>query len=259
MLLATLVIGITLTGGCTGEETEAETPNPEPAQIAENISAQEAYALIQENQGNPDFVIIDLRPPEEFAEERIEGAINLDYHDEAFQDEIEELDGNKTYLIYYTCSCGYVGQKTLFTMADLGFREVHNIYDGLDEWKREGFPTIQRTEDQIIGDVTAQEAYALVQQNQDNPDFVIIDLDSAARFARGHIENAINIDYDHSTIRDNLDPLGRDKTYLVYCRCSGRGSAGATADIMAELGFREVYNIYGGLDEWKAEGFPVIQ
>ena len=37
-----------------------------------------------------------------------------------------------------------------------------------------------------------------------------------------------------------LEALDKDKTYLIYCR-TGRRSAGAR-DIMAELGFREVYN-----------------
>ena len=144
-------------------------------------------------------------------------------------------------------------------MEELGFREAYNMTGGIIQWMIEGLPTIKQTTTQTIKDITTQEAFDLVQQNQNNPDFVIIDMDSAARFARAHIENAINIDYSSSTIRDNLDPLDRYKAYLVYCRCSGRGTAGATADIMAELGFMEVYALLDGLAQWNAEGFPITQ
>ena len=256
LLSASLVTGAALMGGCVGKEIETP-PQQTPTQIIEDITPQEAYTLIQENQENPDFVILDVRTPAEFAEGYIEDAINIDSRSETFADELDQLDKSKTYLTY--CRSGRLGEKVLPIMEELGFREVYNMTGGIIQWMIEGLPTIQQTTTQTIKDITAQEAFTLVQQNQNNPDFVIIDLDSSERFARGHIENAINIDYNSKTIRDNLDPLDRNKAYLVYCRCSGRGVAGRTADIMAELDFREVYALLGGLSQWKTEGFPTTQ
>ncbi len=109
----------------------------------ENITPQEAFNLIQENQHNPDFIIIDVRTPEEFAEGHIENAINIDFLSVTFTDEISKLDKNKTYLIYYTCQCGNVSRKVLKVMVELNFREVYNIRDGLDGWKAEGLPTVK--------------------------------------------------------------------------------------------------------------------
>ena len=128
VLSVSLVIGVVLTGGCVQE------------QIIEDITPQEAFTLIQDNQNNPDFVIIDVRTPQEFAEEHIENAINMDYYSETFRDELNNLDKNKTYLVY--CRSGKRSGNALDIMKELNFREAYNI-GGIIEWKAAGLPTIK--------------------------------------------------------------------------------------------------------------------
>ena len=133
-----LVIGVVLTGGCRGNEIE--TPET-PTQIIENITPQEAFTLIQNSQSNPDFVIIDVRTAEEFTDGYIETAVNLDYYAETFRDELNQLDKNKTYLIY--CRSGNRSGKALDIMKQLNFREVYNMSGGIIQWKAEGLPTVK--------------------------------------------------------------------------------------------------------------------
>lgn len=128
-----LMIGVALAGGCT--DTEIETPT----QITENITPQEALALIQDNRDNPDFMVIDVRTPEEFAEEHIENATNLDYYAATFRNELDKLNKNKTYLIY--CRSGTRSGSALDIMTELNFKEVYNIAGGINEWKAQGLPT----------------------------------------------------------------------------------------------------------------------
>ena len=132
LLSPLLVVGVVLMGGCAGGVGT-------PTQIIENITPQEAFNLIQDNENNPDFVIIDVRTPEEFASEHIENAINLDYRSETFRDELNKLDKGKTYLIY--CRSGVRSGNALDVMEELNFREVYNMLDGINGWKAEGFPT----------------------------------------------------------------------------------------------------------------------
>ena len=136
VLTVSLVIGVALTGGCVTDETV--TPET-PTRIIEEITPQEALTLIQDNQNNPDFVIIDVRTPEEFAEGYIENATNIDFYSETFRDELKQLDKNKTYLIY--CRSGGRSGSALDIMAELNFREVYNISGGIIAWKTEGLPT----------------------------------------------------------------------------------------------------------------------
>jgi len=236
---------------------ELPTIQETPSQITKGITPQEAFTLIQENQDNPDFMIIDVQTPEEFVNRHIENAINIDYRSETFQDELNKLDKNKTYLIYYDCACGGIDRKALNMMAELDFSEVYKISGGLDRWEAEGLPTIQETPTQIIEDITPQEAFTLIQENQDNPDFVIIDVRTPEEFAEEHIENAINLDYRSETFQDELNQLDKNITYLIYCR-SGRRSGNAL-DMVAELDFKEVYNMLDGINGWKAEGLPILE
>ena len=131
VLSLSLVIGATLTSGCLRNETAT----------IEDITPQEAFALIQNNQNNPDFVIIDVRTPAEFAGEHIENATNIDFYSEAFRDELNKLDKNKTYLIY--CRSGGRSGSALDIMAELNFKEAYNMLGGINLWKTEGFPTVK--------------------------------------------------------------------------------------------------------------------
>jgi len=130
-LSASLVIGVALTGGCVLDGTAT----------IEDITPQAAFTLIQNNQNNPDFVIIDVRTPEEFSAEHIENATNIDFYSETFRDILNNLDKNKTYLIY--CRSGGRSGSALDIMAELSFEEVDNIVGGINLWKTEGFPIVK--------------------------------------------------------------------------------------------------------------------
>ena len=144
VLPVTMVIGLTVTGGlfssCVNTTTPTTTP-PAETQIAEDITAEEASTLIQANQQNPGFVIIDIRTPEEFATGYLENAVNIDYNSATFSDEIGALDRNQTYLIY--CRSGARSSQALGLMAVLQFAEVYNISGGITAWQAAGLPVVE--------------------------------------------------------------------------------------------------------------------
>jgi rhodanese-related sulfurtransferase len=112
--------------------------------------------------------------------------------------------------------------------------------------------TNEVTGPKIIEAVSAREALTLIQDNQNNPDFVIIDAQATRKFDSGHIANAISIP-NGPDFTDRLDKLDKNKIYLGYCR----EGCGKTSDTMKQLGFREVYEIEGGLQAWISQGFPI--
>lgn len=130
VLLGILVIGVALVGGWIKEKTATQT--------IKDISVKEAYDLMGKNKDNQSFIIIDVRTPQEFASEYIESAVNIDYYSEEFQNELNELDKEKTYLIY--CLSGNRSGRALAIMKELGFREVYNMLGGIIQWKVEGYP-----------------------------------------------------------------------------------------------------------------------
>jgi rhodanese-related sulfurtransferase len=111
---------------------------------------------------------------------------------------------------------------------------------------------------QGIINVEPREAYYLIQNNRNNPNFVIIDTRLSKWMAYGYIEGAINIPLNTSnpaTFESEVDSLDRNKTYLTYCP----DGCGATAQIMNSFGFNKIYDIQGGYKSWVEEGLPIIE
>ena len=120
-----------------------------------------------------------------------------------------------------------------------------------------GFTSQTGSSNQTLEDIGVQEAFELIQSNQGNPDFVIVDIRTPEEFNEGHIENAVNTDFYSETFREELDKFDKSKTYFIYCRSGNR--SGRAMPVMKELGFQEVYNLSAGIKEWIAEGLPVVR
>lgn len=125
-----LLICATSIIGCTSDTTSE--------QIIEKISSQQAFELFEENKNNEDFIIIDVRTPEEFATEHLPGAININFFSPTFRDELNKLGKNKTYLIY--CRSGNRSGQALIIMKELAFNEVYDA-GGISDWVNAGYPT----------------------------------------------------------------------------------------------------------------------
>ena len=110
---------------------------------------------------------------------------------------------------------------------------------------------------QVIADITPQVASVLIEENRDDPDFIIIDVRTPEEFAAGHIENAINIDFRSEGFEDSINKLDKSKAYLVYCRTARRSRS--AVNIMEELDFNEIYHMLGGIVQWEAEGLPIAK
>ena len=86
--------------------------------------------------------------------------------------------------------------------------------------------------------------------------YLLVDVRTAEEFSEGHIKGAINIDYFSATFADGISKVGFEIPVLLYCRSGNR--SGKAMKIMKELGFKEVYNLEGGIKGWISENNPVI-
>ncbi len=107
----------------------------------------------------------------------------------------------------------------------------------------------------VILTVPPTRASILIEERKRDPGFVIIDLRRPDEFATGHIPGAINI--DSRRFGECLPDLDRDGTYVLCCQRGGR-SAGIR-EVMREAGFREVYDVEGGMSAWTAAGLSVTR
>lgn len=104
-----------------------------------NLSPAEARETIGKRAADPGFVLLDVRTAKEFGEERIQGAVMVDYKSPAFRDEIAKLDRGKSYLVY--CRTGHRTEGAAKVMRELGFKNVSVLAGGITKWKEAGFPT----------------------------------------------------------------------------------------------------------------------
>jgi rhodanese-related sulfurtransferase len=118
-------------------------------------------------------------------------------------------------------------------------------------------PATQPAATPVIKTISAQEAPDFIVKNQNNPNFMIIDVRTPGEFADGHIDKAINIDVQSADFESNVGKLSRDKTYLVYCRSGARSTEASTK--MEQMGFKDLYNMSGGISQLIQEGYPVVK
>ena len=142
--LSLLVPGLFFITGCIQTTTQTNS-SPEttikPVSDVPSIDTPEAYALIQKNTGNPDFIILDVRTPDEFNNGHIANAVLIDYYSPEFKSNISKLDKDKQYLVY--CRTDNRSTAAVRLMLDLGFREVQNLIGGIEKWIQDGYPTVK--------------------------------------------------------------------------------------------------------------------
>lgn len=109
--------------------------------LKENVTCKQAMKLIQIHSQDSNFVILDVRTPEEYNNGHIEKALNIDYNSVDFQDKIKELDKKKTYLVY--CRTGGRSAKSIAIMKNLNFNNLYHVYEGIEKWKKKGYKTVK--------------------------------------------------------------------------------------------------------------------
>jgi phage shock protein E len=84
-------------------------------------------------------------------------------------------------------------------------------------------------------------------------EYYLLDVRTVDEFNSGHIEGADNIAVE--VLDQYLSRLPTDRPIVLYCRTDNR--SGQAAQILANAGFTDVYDIDGGIVEWTAQGFPL--
>ena len=95
------------------------------------ISMDEAITMMEEESG---YIILDVRTPEEFADKRIPGAVNIP-NETIAAEEIPELP-DKDQLILVYCRSGNRSKQASEKLAALGYTNVVE-FGGINSWPGE--------------------------------------------------------------------------------------------------------------------------
>lgn len=80
----------------------------------------------------------------------------------------------------------------------------------------------------------------------------LIDVRTPEEYAVDKINNAKNINWNGDSFVSEVEKLDKSKPVFVYCKVGGRSADAAQK--LSKLGFKEIYNLDGGIMKWNAAG-----
>lgn len=83
---------------------------------------------------------------------------------------------------------------------------------------------------------------------------VVLDVRTPEEYAEGHLEGAMNVDWQGDNFEQGVSALDKSKPVFVYCLAGVRSAAAAKH--LRGMGFKEVYDMEGGMLKWRAAGLP---
>ncbi|WP_338731204.1 rhodanese-like domain-containing protein [Mangrovimonas cancribranchiae] len=89
----------------------------------------------------------------------------------------------------------------------------------------------------------------------DMDDVQLVDVRTPEEYNEGYIDHAQNIDYYSDTFEEDILELDKTKPVIVYCKSGGRSAK--CAEKLIKAGFVKVYDLDGGISQWKHEGHQV--
>jgi len=83
----------------------------------------------------------------------------------------------------------------------------------------------------------------------------ILDTREKSEYSVSTIKGAIMVGYDKFDIK-STDTFDKNTTIIVYCTIGARSEQ--IGEKLKKDGFKNVYNLYGGLVYWKNQGYTVV-
>ncbi|NER18198.1 rhodanese-like domain-containing protein [Spongiivirga citrea] len=98
--------------------------------------------------------------------------------------------------------------------------------------------------------------YMTIDSLAKNQDAILLDAREESEFLVSRIENAVYVGYDQFNLRKTKKSLvDKDQKIVVYCSLGVRSEH--IAYKLKKAGYTNVYNLYGGIFEWKNKGNPI--
>jgi rhodanese-related sulfurtransferase len=90
-----------------------------------------------------------------------------------------------------------------------------------------------------------------------NDGAVLVDVRSTNQFKDAHIGGARNVPGDQIAAGAPVLDKFKDRTVIVCCE--NGITSGAAARKLTELGFKQVFNLRGGLSAWRQDNLPTVK
>ena len=89
----------------------------------------------------------------------------------------------------------------------------------------------------------------------ENGEFILLDTRSLEEYEISHLAGARFVDYEEFA-PDMVSDIDKDEPIVVYCSVGYRSEK--IGEKLQELGYTKVYNLYGGIFDWKNKDNTVV-
>ena len=235
VLVAFLAMGLSLTacgnGGSTKTETKQETSaaseGSEKSEETKEEKTDSAKAEVKEMKGDAikkivedkkekeNYLIIDVRSPEEYAKGHINFAINMPL--DTLKDHLSEIEDWKDKNVILYCNSGKMSGEAA---------------EGVKKYSYDL---------KTFGNIRAKE---LMEKAKDA---LVVDAREAKDFEAGHFATAVNVNSEDPATIDAILP--DDKNTLIITHCYSGNRSAKAAEYIASKGYTNVWNCLDGTKE----------
>jgi rhodanese-related sulfurtransferase/glyoxylase-like metal-dependent hydrolase (beta-lactamase superfamily II) len=175
-------------------------------------------------------LVLDTRPETQFGAGHVPGSVNIPLSGQ-FASWAGALLGLETDLVLVAESADRATESRM-RLARVGIERVAGyLAGGIEAWQRANQPV------EMLSHITVH------------------DLRRPAEWEEGHIAGALLLPLNQiATAMRQLDP---DRSIAVHCKGGYRSAIAAS--LLRRAGFRNVVNVTGGFDAWRAAGLPVAE
>ncbi|HPW62331.1 MAG TPA: rhodanese-like domain-containing protein [Cyclobacteriaceae bacterium] len=92
-------------------------------------------------------------------------------------------------------------------------------------------------------------------QLKESKDPILVDVRTPGEYAQGHLANAVLIDIYSDDFKSRVGKLDKSKPVFVYCKAGSR--SGSAVGVFTEMGFKEIYDLSGGITAWQRASKPI--
>ena len=104
---------------------------------------------------------------------------------------------------------------------------------------------------QTSNSVNTIDAKLFAEKLKTNENLQLLDVRTPEEYSVEHIGDAKNVNWNGDDFVAKVNSYDKSKPIFVYCKVGGRSAQAANK--LAELGFKEIYNLDGGIMKWNAE------
>jgi len=106
--------------------------------------------------------------------------------------------------------------------------------------------------------ITVQEVKEMIDDNVNYPNLIVLDIRLDFEYMTDHLEDSWWIPWNTTTLSYNGGEIAlngyENIEIIVYCRTGSRSASGS--QFLVNAGFTEIYNMLGGIEAWRAAGYP---